>query len=131
MADKSRRVDKATFRGFAVDKHRFFFSQYKCGEDNTGYDSGEEDDDERSRVVTSRTEWGQMIDFIKNNQTVTIEQYKWELTIPQIKIASHDFTHVEYIRDKKSVHKKPIGGGYDNPYDFVNDLGLPIFKQEK
>lgn len=70
-----------------------------------------------------------MIDFIKNNQTVTIEQYKWELTIPQIKIASHDFTHVEYISEKKA--KSNQVRSYDNPYDLMNDLGIPIFKQEK
>lgn len=72
-----------------------------------------------------------MIDFLKNNPSVTVEQYKWDWTIPQIRIASHDFTHVEYLSEKEAERQKMKQKEYDNPYDLVNDLGIPIFKQEK
>lgn len=51
----------------------------------------------------------------------------WEWTIPQIRLASYDFTHVKYLSDEEVKNKKKEKR-YDNPEDFVNDLGIPIFK---
>lgn len=63
-----------------------------------------------------------MIDFLKNNPYVTREEYLWEWTIPQIRLASYDFTHVRYLSEKE-VEKKNAKA-YDNPEDFMRDLGL-------
>lgn len=68
-----------------------------------------------------------MVDFLKNNPYVSREQYMWEWTIPQIRLASYDFTHVKYLSDEEVKNKKKEKR-YDNPEDFVNDLGIPIFK---
>ena len=61
-----------------------------------------------------------MIDFLKANPYVSREEYMWEWTIPQIKLASIDFTHVKYTDDKKK--KSDIFDG-SQP---INDLGIPI-----
>ena len=44
----------------------------------------------------------------------------WKWTIPQIKLASIDFTHVKYTDDNKK--KSDIFDG-SQP---INDLGIPI-----
>lgn len=70
-----------------------------------------------------------MIDFLKANPYVTKEQYMWEWTVPQIKLASFDFTHIEYLSEKEAeeYRKEKNTRKYENPMDFVNDLNVPIF----
>ena len=54
----------------------------------------------------------------------------WEWTVPQIRLASYDYTHVNYLSEEeaKAVKKTKNVKSYDNPQDIVNDLGIPIFK---
>lgn len=56
-----------------------------------------------------------MIDFLKANPYVTKEEYLWKWTIPQIKIASFDFTHNEYLEeeDKKMRNIRQIRNARD------------------
>lgn len=70
-----------------------------------------------------------MADFLKQNPYVTREEYMWEWTIPQIRLVSFDYTHVNYLSEDevKDKKKKKRTITYDNPKDFVNDLGIPIF----
>lgn len=70
-----------------------------------------------------------MVDFLKQNPYVTREEYMWEWTIPQIRLASYDFTHVRYLSEEeaKAAKKAKNVKSYDNPKDLVNDLGIPIF----
>lgn len=67
-----------------------------------------------------------MIDFLKLFPFVTKEEYMWEWTIPQIKIAKNDFTHVNYLseNDIKARRAKVVGGEGISP---LNDLGGTIF----
>ena len=71
-----------------------------------------------------------MVDFLKANPYVTREQYMWEWTIPQIRLATYDYTHVNYLSEEeaKAVKRASKVKSYDNPQDLVNDLGIPIFK---
>lgn len=68
-----------------------------------------------------------MVDFLKQNPYVTREEYMWEWTIPQIRLASYDFTHVRYLSEEEAESKKKNEKVYEDPKDFVNDLGIPIF----
>lgn len=65
-----------------------------------------------------------MIDFLKTNPYVTKDQYMWEWTIPQIKLASFDFSHVVYLSEKDNTNKDAtvINSGED----LINDLGIPV-----
>ena len=47
-----------------------------------------------------------MMDFLKANPHVTREQYLWNWTIPQIRLASFDSTHIEYTNKKDKNKKK-------------------------
>lgn len=64
-----------------------------------------------------------MMDFLKNFPSVTREQYMWEWTIPQIRLASSDSTHVRCLSEKEMEMKKAkvIDGN-----NLTNDLGISI-----
>jgi hypothetical protein len=74
-----------------------------------------------------------MIDFLRSNPFVTKEQFMWEWTVPQIKIASYDYTHVVYLSEKQAQKRKIESKTVvvRNPLDLVNDFGVPIFKPKK
>lgn len=75
-----------------------------------------------------------MIDFLRSNTWCSQEEYKWGMTVPQVRLASMDFTHIEYLSDND---KKTSGGGSTNLSNAtvingaedlknLNDLGIPI-----
>lgn len=66
-----------------------------------------------------------MIDFLKNNPSVTRQQYMWEWTVPQVKLASYDYTHVRYLSEKEKKKKK--SKVVNSLEDLKNDLNMPIF----
>lgn len=72
-----------------------------------------------------------MVDFLKANPYVTREEYMWEWTIPQIRLASYDFTHVEYLSDNESKKKKKNANTktINTAEELFNDLGVPIFNK--
>lgn len=67
-----------------------------------------------------------MIDFLKAFPFVTKEQYMWEWTVPQIKLASADNTRVHYLSEKEAMLRKSKCSDGSN----LNDLGIPIFEKE-
>lgn len=74
-----------------------------------------------------------MIDFLRANTWCSQEQYKWGMTVPQVRLASMDFTHIEYLsdseknkRDSKLRNATTIGSGAEDDLKNLNDLGIPI-----
>lgn len=65
-----------------------------------------------------------MIDFLKTNPYVTKDQYMWEWTIPQIKLASFDFSHVVYLPEKDNTNENVTV--INSAEDLMNDLGVPV-----
>ena len=73
-----------------------------------------------------------MIDFLRANTWCSQEEYKWRMTVPQVRLASMDFIHIEYLSDegKKNQQNKNLknatvldsSDGNTN----LNDLGIPI-----
>lgn len=72
-----------------------------------------------------------MVDFLKQNPFVTREEYMWEWTIPQIRLASYDFTHVKYLSEEETKNKKnkTVTKTINSAEDLINDLGFPIFNK--
>ncbi len=70
------------------------------------------------------SEVGTMVDFLKANPFVTMEEYKWGLSVPMIRLMSSDNTRIHYKSDKEELAKrtKTINGN-----NMTNDLGIPIF----
>lgn len=73
-----------------------------------------------------------MMDFLKAHPNVTRDEYMWEWTVPQIMLASYDFTHIVYLKDRKRKGRKRDSSGpkrtFESPQDFVNALNLPTVK---
>ena len=70
-----------------------------------------------------------MIDFLRANTWCSQEEYKWRMTVPQVRLASMDFTHIEYLSDNEKQNgnlqnAKVINGVED--LKNLNDLGIPI-----
>ena len=70
-----------------------------------------------------------MMDFLKENPSVTKEAYMWEWTVPQIKLASYDRTHVLYLTEKEAEMRKAKRYSGDNLKE-LNDLGYVIFDSD-
>ena len=69
-----------------------------------------------------------MVDFLKANPYMTIEDYQWRYSIPMIKIMGLDNSHVNYLSKKESERRK---GHYVSVNDksveeLSNDLGVKI-----
>ena len=66
-----------------------------------------------------------MVDFLKANPFVTMEEYKWGLSVPMIRLMSIDNTRVHYLSEKQAQEKNATK--IDSAEDLMNDLGVPIF----
>lgn len=62
-----------------------------------------------------------MVDFLKANPFVTMEDYKWKLSAPMIRIMSCDTTHIHYLSEKQAAKKDAIV--INSAEDLINDLG--------
>ena len=65
-----------------------------------------------------------MVDFLKANPYVTMEAYKWELSVPFIRLMASDATHVQYLSEKAA--KKQNATVINDANDLMNDLGMSI-----
>lgn len=70
-----------------------------------------------------------MIDFLRTNTWCSQEEYKWQMTVPQVRLASMDFTHIEYLSDNgeqnESLQNATVINGVEDLKN-LNDLGIPI-----
>lgn len=71
-----------------------------------------------------------MIDFLRANPYVSKEDYLWHWTVPQIKLAGYDFSHIEYLTEEQAEAEKKRNSSVriTDAMSFANDLGIPIFK---
>lgn len=67
-----------------------------------------------------------MFDFLKAFPSVTMNQYMWEMTVPQILLAQHDTTHIEYLTEEQAKKAKAVKINSVEDLFWMNDLGMPI-----
>ena len=68
-----------------------------------------------------------MVDFLRENNWCSLEQYKWGLSVAQIRLMSVDFTHIEYLdREKVEKEARTVKIGSADDLANLNDMGLPI-----
>lgn len=74
-----------------------------------------------------------MVDFLRANPWCSQEEYKWQMTVPQVRLASMDFSHVEYLteKEKKSGRYKKKGNNLFLGDPTTNEFGVPIFTAEQ
>ena len=64
-----------------------------------------------------------MVDFLKANPFISMEDYLWKINPCMIHIMSADNTHVRYMSEKEAKRKK---AKVSDGKDLMNDLGIPI-----
>ena len=68
-----------------------------------------------------------MVDFLKANPYMSVEDYMWKYSVPMIKIMGMDNSHVNYLSEKQAKNK-----GFKNidlnksVEELNNDLGMKI-----
>jgi hypothetical protein len=69
-----------------------------------------------------------MVDFLKANPFMTMEDYLWKYSIPMIKIMGMDNSHVNYLSEKQSKNRggKTIDTKNMSIEELNNDLGTKI-----
>jgi hypothetical protein len=65
-----------------------------------------------------------MVDFLKAYPFISMEEYKWKLSVPMIRLMTIDNTRIHYLSEKQTNQRK---GVIIDGSDLSNDLGLPIF----
>ena len=69
-----------------------------------------------------------MVDFLKNNSFVSLEDYKWNLNPRMIRIMSVDSTRVHYLSEKEAKKRKAVV--VNDASALINDLGVPVLSRE-
>jgi hypothetical protein len=69
-----------------------------------------------------------MVDFLKNNPYVTMDDYMWKLNPCLIKLMTIDNTRVHYLTDKERDRRK--SKVFDGSKSITNDLGIPILGKD-
>lgn len=79
-------------------------------------------------MIRSVSEIGDMVDFLKANPYMTMEDYLWKYSIPMIKIMGMDNSHVNYLSEKEAQNRKgqTLDMNGKSVEDLNNDLGVKI-----
>lgn len=65
-----------------------------------------------------------MVDFLKAYPFVSMEDYKWGLSVPMIRLMCADSTRVHYLSEKEQKMKNAIV--INDAESLMNDLGFSI-----
>jgi len=79
-------------------------------------------------VIRSVSEIGDLVDFLKANPFMTMDDYLWKYSIPMIKIMGMDNSHVNYLSEKQAQNRKiqTVDVNGKSVQDLSNDLGITI-----
>ena len=69
-----------------------------------------------------------MVDFLKANPYMSMEDYMWKYSIPMIRIMGMDNSHVNYLSEKQAKKRggKIIDTKTKTVEEISNDLGIKI-----
>jgi hypothetical protein len=65
-----------------------------------------------------------MVDFLKTHPFISMDDYKWKLSVPMIRLMAMDNTRVDYLSDKQIKERKSKKISGEN---LMTDLGVPVF----
>ena len=65
-----------------------------------------------------------MVDFLKANPFVTMDDYKWGLSVPMIRLMISDNTRIHYMSEKEAKMDNAVV--INDAEDLMNDLGMSI-----
>ena len=68
-----------------------------------------------------------MVDFLKQFPFVTMDDYKWKLSVPMIRLITADNTRVRYLTERQAEERKKRGRStHLSGKDDMTDLGIPM-----
>lgn len=68
-----------------------------------------------------------MVDFLKANPYMSVEDYMWKYSVPMIKIMGMDNSHVNYLSEKQAKNKGLKNIDLNKSVEELNnDLGMKI-----
>lgn len=67
-----------------------------------------------------------MIDFLRSNPYVTREEYLWQWTIPQIRLAGVDYTRVVHLSEEEAKANYNKTNAINSAEDLLKS-GIPTF----
>lgn len=70
-----------------------------------------------------------MVDFLKAFPFVSMDDYRWKLSVPYIRLMSVDNTRVHYLSDEQIKRKNATV--INSVEELVNDFGIPIDMLDK
>lgn len=72
------------------------------------------------------SEVGRMVDFLKANPFVSMDDYLWKYSVPYLRLMAVDNTRVIYLSEEqaKKHNTTKYGGSHQQSF---SDLGVPIF----
>lgn len=65
-----------------------------------------------------------MVDFLKANPFVTMDDYKWGISVPMIRLMITDNTRIHYMSEKEATKENAVV--INDADDLMNDLGMSI-----
>lgn len=74
------------------------------------------------------SEVGRMVDFLKANPYMSMEDYRWKYSVPYIRLMTVDNTRVHYLSEEQAKNRKAKRFDGNKPIA-LNDLGIPVFGQ--
>ena len=79
-------------------------------------------------MIRSVSEIGDMVDFLKANPFMTMDDYLWKYSIPMLKIMGMDNSHVNYLSEKEAQDRKikTVDVSGKDIKELNNDLGVKI-----
>lgn len=72
------------------------------------------------------SEVGRMVDFLKANPFVSMEDYRWKYSVPYLRLMAVDNTRVIYLSEEQAKKKKAKKYSGNSNVE-LNDLGIPVF----
>jgi hypothetical protein len=72
------------------------------------------------------SEVGRMVDFLKANPFVSMEDYRWKYSVPYLRLMAVDNTRVIYLSEEQVKNRKAKKYRGNSSND-LNDLGIPVF----
>lgn len=75
-------------------------------------------------MIYASSEIGTMVDFLKAYTFVSMDEYKWGLSVPMIRLMCADNTHIHYLSEKESKMKNATV--INDAESLMNDLGFNI-----
>lgn len=78
-------------------------------------------------MIRSVSEIGDMVDFLKANPYMSIDDYMWKYSVPMIKIMGMDNSHVNCLSEKQAKNKGLKNIDLNKSVEELNnDLGMKI-----